>query len=141
MGDDQGPTPGAGLCLEDLPFVNPESAYEVWSILQYREYLRVDILLYDSPGLEVYARGTLGADCVYVEELHIRSCGEGAERLIPFADEAEVVRISLERIGGSNCVVLVASFNPVARAARLLEKIGITGKLGVLGYRPVVEVA
>ncbi len=141
MGDEQGPTPGAGLCLEDLPFIDPGSVYEIWSVLQYREYIRVDILLHESLDVEVYVRGTLGADCVHVEELHVRGCGEGAGRLISFADEAEVVRVSLEKIGDLNCVVLVASFNPVTRATRLLEKIGITGKLGILGYRPVVEVA
>jgi len=135
-GGDLEPTPGASPCLEDLGLVEEEEAGQAWAVLDTKEYNNVDILLYEEPGLSVYVRGFVGPECLTALYLVVEGCGDRANKLLEAYEWPEVDKAAVHRRGGVECVELYSRPEPPAKARRLLERLGITGGLRVLAYRP-----
>ncbi len=131
--DDREPTPRAGPCIEDTGIVEGESASFAYSKLYRLEYNIVDLLIYTDGELEAAARVFVSLDCLELLEIIVKACGDASGRLLRLADEPEVSRVSMEK----GCVELHAPGEPPERARRLLEKLGITGPLEILAYKPI----
>lgn len=139
LGGDREPTQGASPCLEDLGLVGEEEAGRAWSVLDTKEYNVVDLLLYSSDSMIVYARGFVGLECIEVRYIVVEACGDASRPLVEAAEWPEVDRASLYRSSGRDCVALYSRPDPPLKARRLLERLGITGRLVVEAYRPADE--
>ncbi|MEB3860155.1 MAG: hypothetical protein LRS43_02970 [Desulfurococcales archaeon] len=119
-------------CLEDAVPVDRMSLVEAWSALSLREENIVDLLLYKSGGLEVFARVFISTECFLLVYVIAKSCGEGSGGLLKLSAEApEVSRVSIR----GDCVEAMVPPTPEGRVGSFLDKLGLRGDLRITAYR------
>ncbi len=123
--------------MDGYGLVDPDGLLEAWSVLSSREYVYVDLLLYQREDLEVIARVFVGENCLELVEVSVRSCGNSASMLLALSEEPEVDSVVLEKKRGVSCTILRSRPEPPLKPLRLLDKLGITKPLAVLAYKPV----
>lgn len=138
-GDDLEPTPGAGLCLEEISYLglDPYEVEELWLHLSRREYNVIDVLILEKSGLSIYVRTLIEPDCMRPLELYAELCNEHSRKGLSLAEEPEVVKVVLKKEAGRECVELVTDFDPIVKPRNLIEKLGITERFNIMAYRPV----
>ena len=132
MEDDAEPTPGAGPCIDEALEIDEDEFRLLWEFIDLTEHDRVDILVYDSDGVEAYIEAFAGVECLQILALKIRGCGDVAlEYLKAAADWPEVSRVVIE--GG--CVELTVPPEPPLRVARALDRLGVEKPIVPMAFR------
>ncbi len=129
---DDEPTPGAGPCVEDWGLLDEEEARQIHAILDAQEYNYYDLLVYEGE-YEVFLRVFVGLDCLRLEEVRVRGCGEIAERVKELIDLPEFTRIALE----GECVEVASPADLRMRIEKALERLGLRAPLSPIAYRAV----